>query len=185
MYPWALSRSVWHAWGSQMPAALARASRLWALDRPRPAVGTPPFDPWLLTSGGPDNGRLPTRRPVQIAYGVDSRVQSLVATAEARAGGPRRLAGMQAAWYFGANASGSPVYDPATGRTIDGISGDGGVNPNSGAESTIHGLLTMLALDANPDVAAAARAATITARVGTTTVQAEDASTTGAAASSP
>ena len=39
----------------------------------------------------------------------------------------------------------------------------------------------MLALDANPDVAEAARVATIAARVGTTTVQAEDASTTGAA----
>ncbi len=39
------------------------------------------FDPWLLTSGGPDNGRLPTRvDSSQIAYGVDSRVQSLVAT---------------------------------------------------------------------------------------------------------
>jgi hypothetical protein len=88
---------------------------------------------------------------------------------------------MQAAWFFGANASGLPAYDPATGRTIDGISGDGVVNTNSGAESTIHGLLTMLALDANPDVAQAARVATITARVGTTTLQAEDASTTGAA----
>ena len=40
--------------------------------------------------------------------------------------GLRRLAGMQAAWFFGANASGLPAYDPATGRTIDGISGDGG-----------------------------------------------------------
>jgi hypothetical protein len=42
------------------------------------------------------------------------------------------------------------MYDPATGRTYDGISGDGVINRNSGAESTIHGLLSMLALDANP-----------------------------------
>ena len=42
------------------------------------------FDPWMLTSGGPDNGRLPTRIDgSQIAYGVDSRLQSLLATAEA------------------------------------------------------------------------------------------------------
>jgi len=88
---------------------------------------------------------------------------------------------MQAAWFFGANAAGVPAYDPATGRTIDGISGDGVVNTNSGAESTIHGLLTMLALDANPDVARAAQVAGIVERVGTTTVQAEDATTTGAA----
>jgi hypothetical protein len=168
-----------------MPAALARASQALGtgtyLD---PAVeDSAVFMPWLLTSGGPDNGRLPTRLDqTQIAYGADSRVQSLLATAEASGKvGLRRLAGMQAAWFFGANAAGIPAYDPATGRTIDGISGEGNVNTNSGAESTIHGLLTMLALDANPDVAEAARVATITARVGTTTVQAEDASTTGAA----
>ena len=35
---------------------------------------------------------------------------------------------------------------------------DGTVNHNSGAESTIHGLLTMQALDAHPDLAALARA---------------------------
>jgi hypothetical protein len=183
VFPWALSRSLWHGWGAQMPAALARASQ--ALDSGTylaPALeDSAGFVPWLLTSGGPDNGRLPTRLDQsQIAYGADARVQSLLATADATGKvGLRRLAGMQAAWFFGANAAGVPAYDPATGRTIDGISGDGVVNHNSGAESTIHGLLTMLALDANPDVAQAARQATIVARVGTTTVQAEDAGTTG------
>jgi hypothetical protein len=185
VYPWALSRSLWHAWGSTMPAALARASQaLGTGTYLAPAVkDSAGFTPWMLTSGGPDNGRLPTRLDLsQIAYGADSRVQSLLATAEATEKvGLRRLAGMQAAWFFGANAAGVPAYDPATGRTIDGISGDGVVNTNSGAESTIHGLLTMIALDANPDVAEAARVAAITARVGTTTLQAEDASTTGAA----
>ena len=185
IYPWALSRSVWHAWGSQMPAALARASQ--SLGRSTfvaPAVrDAAVFTPWMLTSGGPDNGRLPTRLDQsQIAYGADSRVQSLLATAEVTGKvGLRQLAGMQAAWFFGANAAGVPAYDPATGRTVDGISGDGTVNTNSGAESTIHGLLTMLALDANPDVAAAARVAGVVERVGTTTLQAEDAATTGAA----
>ena len=106
------------------------------------------FDPWLLTSGGPDNGRLPTRADAtQIAYGVDSRVQSLLAD---RRSGADRLAGIAAAWFFGANASGQPTYDPATGITFDGVAADGTVNQNSGAESTIHGLLTMLALDAHP-----------------------------------
>lgn len=48
------------------------------------------------------------------------------------------------------------MYDPATGVTFDGLEADGRVNRNSGAESTIMGLLSMLALDARPDVAAAA-----------------------------
>ena len=86
-----------------------------------------------------------------------------------------------ASWYFGANPSGQPTYDPATGVTFDGVQPDGTVNHNSGAESTIHGLLSMLALDANPDVAARATATTKTiSHDGLTTVQAESsASTTG------
>lgn len=177
--PWALSRSDWHAWGSQMPAALAVAGRtLGRADLVRVAAadsGT--FDPWLITSGGPDNGRLPTPADrSQIAYGVDSRVESLLATAAVTgAQGPRRLAGIQAAWFFGANAAGTPAYDPSTGRTVDGIAADGTVNRNAGAESTIHGLLAMLALDANPDVARLARAATeVVRRNGSAVVEAED-----------
>ena len=183
--PWALSLSVWHAWGGQMPAALARAGQALG-DRQLlgPAVtDSAVFTPWLLTSGGPDNGRLPTRSdPTQIAYGVDSRVQSLLAVDDATGRtGFRHLAGITAAWYFGANAAGVPAYDPATGRTIDGIAGDGTVNRNSGAESTIHGLLSMLALDAHPDVAALARQGHIVERIGTTTLEAEQATLSGGA----
>lgn len=184
--PWGLSRSVWHAWAGQAPAALARAST--TLDDPALAhvasKDSNVFDPWLLTSGGPDNGRLPTRVDgTQIAYGVDSRVQSLLATAQVTGStGPRRLAGMSAAWFFGANPADAQAYDPSTGRTIDGISTAGVVNRNAGAESTIHGLLTMLALDAAPDVADIARhAGDAYRRVGSATVQAEDAQLSGAA----
>ena len=89
--PWALSRSDWHAWGSQMTASLARAAdatgdRSWRRVAQRESFT---FDPWMLTSGGPDNGRLPARADAtQIAYGVDSRVQNLLAT-----GGGARTAG--------------------------------------------------------------------------------------------
>jgi hypothetical protein len=168
-----------------MPAALARASQ--ALDDRRllrPAVtDSAVFTPWLLTSGGPDNGRLPTRSDrTQIAYGVDSRVQSLVAVADAAgSAGFREVAGITAAWYFGANAAGIPAYDPSTGRTVDCIAGDGTVNHNAGAESTIHGLLSMLALDANPAVAVIARQGHIVERIGTATVEAEQAALSGGA----
>ncbi len=184
--PWALSRSVWHAWGGQMPAALAGAAT--ALDDARltrAAVRDSfTFDPWLLTSGGPDNGRLPTRGDAsQIAYGADSRLQSLLATADATGrDAAYGLAGIVAAWYFGANPAGQPMYDPATGRTFDGISGTGEINRNSGAESTIHGLLSMLALDERPTLARQARTADIVERVGTLTLEAEDGALAGDAA---
>ncbi len=175
--PWALSRSLWHGWGSQMPAALAEASR--TLGDPSlarvAARDSFTFDPWLLTSGGADNGRMPTRGDAsQIAYGADSRLQSLLAADRSRRTAAEGLAGIVAAWYFGANPAGEPMYDPATGRTFDGISAEGEVNRNSGAESTIHGLLSMIALDQHPRVARAARTAEVVDRLGTTTVQAED-----------
>ena len=88
----------------------------------------------------------------------------------------RRLAGAVAARHrrrrtAGTPASASPGSPPPgssaptrparrcttrpPGSPTTAISGDGTVNHNSGAESTIHGLLTMLALDAAPCVAAA------------------------------
>lgn len=51
------------------------------------------------------------------------------------------------------------MYDPASGRTFDDINSDGSITRNSGAESTIHGLLSMLALDSNPEVKELARRA--------------------------
>ncbi|GAA1830568.1 hypothetical protein ACFFOM_19330 [Microlunatus capsulatus] len=184
--PWAESRSMWHAWSSQMAGALALGSE--TLRRPallRPAVAEAVgFDPTLVAAGGPDNAWYPT--PVdrtQIAYGADSRVQNLLATADAaRLPGLRTLAAMNASWFFGTNRSGTPVYDPATGVTFDGVAPDGTVNRNSGAESTIHGLLTMMALDARPAVRAQAVGWTRTpVRDGLVSVEAETAtsSTTG------
>ena len=181
--PWALSRSVWHGWGGMMPAALARAGMvLGQAELHDGAVSDSfTFDPWLLTSGGPDNGRLPTRGDAsQIAYGADSRLQSLLATADATGrGAASGLAGIVAAWYFGANPAGESMYDPATGRTFDGISGSGSINRNSGAESTIHGLLSMIALDQRPLVAELARTAEIVTRQGTLTLEAEDGALAG------
>ena len=188
--PWAESRSDWHAWGTQMPAALAAASA--TLKNPKllgPAItDSAVFDPILLTAGGPDNAWLPT--PInrsQIAYGVDSRLQSLLAVSDvAKLPGLKELAGIVGSWYFGTNASGEAIYDPATGITFDGVEANGDINRNSGAESTIHGLLSMLALDANPDVAErAAGINTVKSRSGLTVVEAETTTTTTGSAIAP
>ncbi|MEV0289829.1 hypothetical protein AB0H36_37355 [Kribbella sp. NPDC050820] len=176
LLPWGESIAVWHAWGAQMPSALAAAASV--VGTPvGPAIGdTAGFTPLLLTAGGPDNGWLPA--PIdrtQIAYGVDARLQGLLAVGLA---GTRQVAAFVAAWYFGANRAGEAMYDAATGRTYDGISGDGVINRNSGAESTIHGQLSMLALDANPALAALAQqlGAGPLARSGLQVVEGESAS---------
>jgi hypothetical protein len=162
LLPWGESISDWHAWGAQMPSALAAAATaLGDSSLLGPAIGDAAgFTPLLMTAGGPDNGWLPA--PIdrtQIAYGVDARLQGLLGVARAAdRPGLRQVAAFVGAWYFGANRVGEPTYDPATGRTYDGVSGDGVINRNSGAESTIHGLLSMLALDQHPDVAQLAQA---------------------------
>lgn len=188
--PWAQSPAMWHAWGAQMPAALAEAGDLFGDDAlVAPAVTDAlSFTPTLMTAGGPDNGWFPSPTDrVQIAYGADARVQSLLALADTTGSSVfAELAGMQAAWFFGANHAGARMYDPATGVTFDGLQPDGTVNRNSGAESTIHGLLAALALDAHPDVAA--RATTLTSvesRVGLSFVEAEDATRTDGTVSTP
>lgn len=186
LLPWALSRSDWHAWAAQMPTALAAAAS--ALHQPRllrsAVADTAVFTPHLLTATGPDNGWLPT--PVdgsQIAYGADARVEALLSVSQAAHSlGLRALAGIAAGWFFGQNPADAATYNPATGATDDGVNADGTLNLNSGAESTIHGLLTMESLDANPDVAALAHAsAHITSRDGQHTIEAETATLTGAA----
>lgn len=188
--PWAESPAIWHAWGSQMPAALAAASVVLgdrSLARPAVADATT-FTTTLLTAGGPDNGWNPSPFDrVQIAYGADSRVQSLLGVAEATGSeGFEDLAAMQAAWFFGANHAGQQMYDPATGVTYDGLQPDGTVNRNSGAESTIHGLLTALALDAHPGVKRQALSLTEVAdREGLTWMEAEGAVTTTGEVSTP
>lgn len=158
--PWAGSRSDWHAWGDQMAGALAAAGSVLG-DQAFVDVAireSANFSPHLIVQGGAEQGWLPSPADrAQIAYGAEATVENLLRTSDASGlDSFRKLAGMEAAWYFGNNRSGVQMYDPTTGVTFDGLEADGRVNRNSGAESTIMGLLSMLALDARPDVAAAA-----------------------------
>jgi hypothetical protein len=57
-----------------------------------------------------------------------------------------------AQWLLGSNDIALPLYDRDTGATFDGL-GNGWVNENSGAESTLAGIATLqvaVATDANP-----------------------------------
>ena len=156
------AEGVWHAWGARTVQALALAGRV--LGRPdlvaaarREADGL-----WMrfLLAGevpavvSPDGRAEPFP---QIAYGVSPVVEGYLALAEAT--GEARydaLAGLTAAWFLGANRPGIAMYDPATGRTFDGLRGPTPeeVNRNSGAESTIEALLALGAVGARPEAAA-------------------------------
>ena len=117
--PWTKSQTMWHAWGGMAPAALATAAGV--LGRPdlltAAVKDTAQFTPQLLAAGGPINQWSPTPNDAQIAYGVDCRVEGLVATAKAaNAPGLVDVAAVTAAWFFGANPSGEAGLQPGHGR---------------------------------------------------------------------
>ena len=58
-----------------------------------------------------------------------------------------KMAGLAASWFTGNNQANVPMYDPPTGRCFDGLGGDGQLNYNSGAESTIEALYAILEVE--------------------------------------
>lgn len=141
----------WHNWGAHMPHALTVAGM--ALNR----------QDWIDSAAATANSFLlrhlafePFRhigvvpyRLEQIAYGTNMLVQAYASLYQATGDEQyARYAGLAASWFFGNNMAGASMYDPSTGRTFDGINGPVSwrVNRNSGAESTIEGLMSMSVL---------------------------------------
>jgi hypothetical protein len=60
------------------------------------------------------------------------------------------MAALAASWLFGNNVLERPLYDPATGRCFDGIRDSLTINTNSGGESTIEALLTLVEIERFP-----------------------------------
>ena len=150
----ATSPFTWHAWGSTQVFALARAGQ--QLDRPEWVASAQreadTFYARLLAGQMVGEwGVLPDEFP-QIAYGANSLVQALVALHQATGDDTYgKLAGLAAGWFYGNNAAGFPMYDPATGRGYDGLLGPSSfrVNQNAGAESTIEALMAVQAINAD------------------------------------
>jgi hypothetical protein len=148
LMPWARSVSDWHAWAAHMSMALASSAG--TLDRPAwlsaARHDASSFEVHQQLSFGPINGLEPAPDDLsQIAYGNETTVDGLLAVGTATGDDVfRRWAGIAASWLFGNNPAGLPMYQPATGVVFDGINGDGTINHNSGAESTIEGLLSLM-----------------------------------------
>ncbi len=156
-------RNQWHAWGNAQAYALLRAGKLLnRSDFTRSALREVDlFYPYLLRTGmrssfavrkvGQTLAPYDAKTFPQIAYGLSPMI--LAATeAYQQTGQPRYLdtARSLATWFSGTNAARRPIYDPASGRMLDGINGPGSANPNAGAESTIEGLFAITALSGQP-----------------------------------
>ena len=87
----------------------------------------------------------------QIAYGFRPMVWTCL-LAGIITGDDRydKQAAQLAGWFFGDNPVKKQIYDPHTGRCFDGIENAEKINKNSGAESTIEVLLTLIRIEQNP-----------------------------------
>jgi hypothetical protein len=87
----------------------------------------------------------------QIAYGVRPMVAGLISLYEATGEAEYlKMAGLAGSWLFGNNAAHQQMYDPMTGRCFDGIRDSVTINKNSGAESTIEALHSLVELERYP-----------------------------------
>lgn len=156
-------RNQWHAWGNAQAYALLRAGKLLGrrdfVDSALTEIDH--FYPYLLDQGMLSRfsirrargrtERVDVARFPQIAYGLSPMV---LASMEAyhQTGKPRyRATALRlGAWFTGANDARRPIYDPVSGRVLDGINGPLATNPNSGAESTVEGLFALTVLAGTP-----------------------------------
>jgi hypothetical protein len=154
LMPFSRSVSLWHAWGAHMLMALGTAGpQLGHRDWLAPAESDAnSFETHQQLSFGAINGLLPAPDDLsQIAYGAETTVDGLLFLGRATGNDAyRRWAGIAATWFSGNNRAGVAMYQPASGVVYDGLNGDGSVNRNSGAESTIEGLLALMNVDNDP-----------------------------------
>lgn len=145
----------WHAWGNAQVQALVEASLSTGEKRYLVAaqkcvdrfysrlIGCRLFTQYVLADSS-------TKRYPQIAY--DLRNLTLAPLSIYRVTREPKyaiLAGIAASWFMGNNEHSSVVYDIGSGRVFDGLDA-GGLNRNSGAESTIEGLLALISVKTVP-----------------------------------
>jgi hypothetical protein len=159
-FPYGLHRSwqtMWHMWGNGQTQALAWAGHLlknksMTASAEREAKS---FYSRLLIQGFMKEMDVaaPEKKIEyeQIAYGVRPMVVGLLRLYEATGKSDYlKMAGLAGSWFFGNNALGQQMYDPATGRCFDGLRDSVSVNKNSGAESTIEALYALVELEQFP-----------------------------------
>jgi len=144
---YAQSFSMWHGYGSNQIEALVDAGHLlnnptWISAAQNAASG---FLVHTSLAYGPIAGLDPgPADQTEIAYAATSMFQDYLALSKVtHSQRYMAMAGVSLGWYFGANRAGYDMYNSQTGATFDGINDNGTLNTNSGAESTIEGLMAL------------------------------------------
>jgi hypothetical protein len=159
-FPFGAHRSwetIWHSWGNSQTHVLAYAGYVFhnkemIASAVKEAKG---FYARLLTEGllKEWNFAEPQQKSAyeQIAYEIRPMTLGLLRLYDATHDQVYlKMAGLGASWLFGNNVLHESMYDPTTGRCFDGITDSTRINRNSGAESTIEALYTLLEIEQYP-----------------------------------
>lgn len=159
-------QNYWHAWGNSQAYALLKTGKELGhqpfIDAGKREVDH--FYPYFLkkrVAGFKVEMRDDTLTLMeatffpQIAYNLRPMIYATIAAYELEKDEKYAdLAVRLGNWYNGDNQAGQPMYDPTTGRTFDGIISAEKINHNSGAESTIEGLLSLQSIRKHPELMA-------------------------------
>ena len=152
--------NLWHAYANVQSYALLTAGEV--LDDPHlishAMYEIDRFYPSFLKSGGLEHffvsaedgilKRYDTKTFSQIAYGRRPMIWAALKAYEMTKDEKYFLLAKDlVSWFAGNNSANVPMYDPATGRGYDGITGPDQYNKNAGAESTIEALLSLQAFE--------------------------------------
>jgi hypothetical protein len=161
-------QNLWHAWGNTQAYALLSAGELieeasFVAAGLREVRG---FQSYFLAQDGLHAFEIEqkdkklvlvnVRQFPQIAYNIRPMVYAALKAYELTGEEVYALQAAElASWLLGDNPAERGIYDVTSGRTFDGINSADQVNQNSGAESTIEALLTLLAVEQVPVAQAA------------------------------
>jgi len=155
-------KNVRHGWGNSQTQALAQAGKVLQDQEIQQAAvrEAGSFYPYWIEQGFPRELEFVFEDTIrakkvtqfdQIAYAIrPAVVGSLMLYELTQEERFAELAGELATWFFGNNPANQKMYDPETGRCFDGILSESAINRNSGAESTIEALYSILEVEANP-----------------------------------
>jgi hypothetical protein len=154
--------NTWHSWGNLQSYALLKSYQILKDEKVKASVlkELDLFFPYLLQSKFLSNFNLRMRgsnvdifekkKFPQIAYDIRPMVFALLEafkkTGESKYA---KLAGDMATWYLGNNPAKQVMYNVNNGIVFDGIIDEDNINMNSGAESTIETLWTLLKISQN------------------------------------
>jgi hypothetical protein len=155
-------QNTWHGWGNSQSYALLKAYQVLNLESIRTSAlyELNHFYERLIETGFLSYFKVQkneckyeiveSNRYSQIAYIVRPMIFALLEAYEITSDSSYAIkAGKVAKWFTGENPAKTVMYNPHTGIFFDGIENKNLVNKNSGAESTIEGLLSLLRVSQN------------------------------------